>query len=217
MKKLLMMAFVLVTAMANAQTETSDEKKPFFDKQKLFTGGDFGIYFGNRTFSIGLTPFLGYSFNEYVDVAAAFNFNYQSIKDTGYSGDVIRNTTFGAGAFVRLFPVNFLYVQAQFERNFISAKLIPGSNSYYYPAKLSLAVNSYLIGAGYTSGREGTSNSYYYFSLLFDVGNDINSPYIDQFGNKDPIIRAGFNFPLFGSGDRSGSRREARRSRRGDD
>lgn len=212
-----MIAFVLINISANAQTETTDEKKPFFKKENLFTGGDFGIFFGSGSFSVGLTPYLGYSLNEYVDVAASFNFNYQSVRDVTYLGDAVRNTTFGPGAFVRLFPVNFLYVQAQFERNFLSAKYIAPTNSGILNEKYSAAASSYLVGGGYTSGREGAGNAYYYFSILFDIGNDTNSPYIDRFGRKDPIIRAGFNFPLFGgSGSGGGSNREARRSRRDD-
>jgi hypothetical protein len=217
MKKLLMIAFVLVTVIANAQTETDYTKVKFFKKENMFTGGDFGIFFGSGSFSVGLTPFVGYSLTEYLDVAASFNFNYQSVRDVRYAGDAVRNTTFGPGAFVRLFPLESFYLQAQFERNFLSAKYIAPPNYYPSTEKITAAASSYLLGAGYCNGREGTSNSYYYFSVLFDVGNDINSPYIDQFGRKDPIIRAGFNFPLFGSGNGGGSSREARRSRRTDD
>jgi hypothetical protein len=217
MKKILMIAFVLVTVIANAQTETDYTKVKFFKKENVFAGGDFGIFFGSGSFAAGLTPFIGYSLTDYLDAGVSFNFNYQSARDVQYAGDALRNTTYGPGAFVRLFPLSTFYLQAQFERNFLSAKYIFPSNFYNSSEKRTGAASSYLFGAGYCNGREEGSNFYYYVSILFDAGNDINSPYIDQYGRKDPIIRAGFNFPLFGGGNGGGSSREARRSRRADD
>jgi hypothetical protein len=219
MKKLFIAAFLLMALHANAQNETTDEKKPFFKKENLIVGGDFSLFFGTGSFFVGASPYLGYSLTNFLDVAISGNFNYQSVRDAPYDQSVTRLTTIGPGAFVRLFPLSSFYVQAQFERNFLSQKEIYPQNTIPAFRKVTAAASSYLLGAGYCSGREGSGSAYYYFSVMFDAGDDINSPYIDRFGRKDPIIRAGFNFPLFGSSGNSGggSKREARRSRRGDE
>jgi hypothetical protein len=204
---------------ANAQKEEDDDvKKPFFKPENLFTGGSLGVNFGQvqfsgtqseqRQFSFGLGPHIGYSINKYVDVALSLNYTYLSQRDNFVRGDKIRQNSIGPGAFVRLFPINFLYAQAQFERNFITLKYIPASNNSLPSEKISVAATSYLIGAGYATGRQD-GNTFYYFSILFDVGNDINSPYKDELGRVNPVIRAGFNIALF-QGRRSGGYRKSR-------
>ena len=106
-----------------------------------------------------------------------------------------RQTNIGPGAFVRLFPIDFLYVQAQYEHNFINYKYIPQAGGGTFKDKFD--VNSFLLGAGYSSGRGGGSNTYYYLSVMFDVAQLPNSPYVDSYGRLVPIIRAGFNVGLF--------------------
>jgi hypothetical protein len=214
MKKLLMMAFVLVTIQANAQTETSDEKKPFFTKEKLFTGGSVGIGFGSNTFSFGLGPHIGYSVNEFIDVAISLNYNYVSQRDP-LSIYKVRQSIIGPGAFLRLYPFSGIFAQAQYEYNFVKYSEIPGGG---FPDIITkYKVPSLLIGGGYANGRENSGDIFYYICILFDVADNKYSPYKDQFNRELPIIRTGINFPLFGSGNGGGSSREARRSRRTDD
>jgi hypothetical protein len=216
MKKIFSIVICLsvITFSAMAQ-EDSVVKKSTFNKENLFVGGAATGGFGNGSFAVGLGPHFGYSFNKYIDVAIALNYNYVSQRDIIYLGDKVRQSVIGPGIFTRLFPVNFLFVQAQYERNFTMQKYIAPSSSRFLDEKITLSADSYLLGAGYCQGRQNGGNSYYYFSIMFDVGKDINSPYIDQLGRKDPILRAGFNFALFG-GDFSREGRRNRRSR-GDD
>ena len=54
-----------------------------------------------------------------------------------------------------------------------------------------------MLGAGYAGGRMPGSNTYYYFSVSWDILGDKNSPYIDGLGRSNPIIRAGYNIGLF--------------------
>jgi hypothetical protein len=203
-------AFMFIT---KAQ-EVEGESKAFFKKQNLFAGGSAGGGFGNGSFSVGLGPHIGYSLNNYVDVALSLNYNYYSQRDYQLLGDKLRLSVVGPGAFVRVFPVDFIFVQGQVERNFLTQKYIPPTNSSLLREKRSIAANSLLVGGGYASGRQAGSGNFYYFSVLFDIGKDINSPYIDGLGRIDPLIRAGFNFTLFGGNDGGG--RDGRRSRRDD-
>ena len=100
---------------------------------------------------LGITPQLGYSLTNWLDAGITFNLNYLSQRDY-YSGDKLRQTTYGPGAFVRLFPVNFLFATAQYEYNSMHLKYIP--NVPGSPSQTSkLSANSFLVGAGYAGGR----------------------------------------------------------------
>lgn len=224
MKKIAVILFCLYAFVNNikAQTSEDEEKTHGFKKENLFTGGSVGLNFGQgqfllgsagsqsqqRQFSLGIGPHFGYSINKYIDVAVSLNYTYLSQRDYFVVGDKVRQNNIGPGAFLRIFPLNFLYAQAQFERNFVTLKYIPANNNSFPKEKITFAATSYLVGAGYSNGREG-GNTFYYFSILFDVGKDINSPYVDEIGRKTPIIRAGFNIALF-QGRSSGGYRKSR-------
>ena len=202
---------------AKPEDDTKDESTGGFKKDRLFAGGTVALGFGSGTTSFGLGPFFGYSLNKYVDVAVSVNYNYVSQKQylVDFSGNSIylgkiRQNVIGPGAFVRLFPVKFIYAQAQYEQNFITYKFIPDANSGYLPAKESRSVGSLLLGAGLASGRSEYNRSYGYISVLFDVAKNRNSPYVDNYGNVTPVIRAGYNIALFQGNQNKGGGRNRR-------
>ncbi|MCA6441772.1 MAG: hypothetical protein IM581_17730, partial [Chitinophagaceae bacterium] len=53
---------------------------------------------------------------------------------------------------------------------------------------------SLLAGIGYGSRQVGSRISY--FSIMLDISQNKNSPYVDFYGNPQPIFRAGFGFYL---------------------
>jgi hypothetical protein len=188
--------------------EKTGEKKGF-KKEKLFTGGSVTGGFSNYATVLGITPQFGYSLTNWADAGITLNFNYTSQRDYYDFGDKLRQTVYGPGAFVRLFPVRFLFASAQYEYNLIHLKYIPTGNSGVAPAKTNLNANSLLLGAGYAGGRDIGNNTYYFLSVSWDVLGDKNSPYIDGFGRSNPIIRAGYNIGLFqGEGRRRYERRD---------
>lgn len=200
MKKFMaVLIFVSATYIANAQDEEkeSSERKGGFKKENLFVGGDFTLAFSNGYTVLGASPYFGYSINKYIDVAASFNYIYTSQRDILVYGDKARQTQFGPGAFVRIFPVKFLFAQAQFEHNFIKVKYLPANNSGYPSSTDRVDANSLLLGIGYAGGREEDNKSFYYFSISWDVIRNPNSPYVDGLGRAVPIIRAGYNIALF--------------------
>jgi hypothetical protein len=179
-----------------AQSKEKDTKKKF-DKENLFTGGSFALSLGSGRTAFGLNPHFGYSLNKWLDVAASLNFNYISQRDVYELNDKIRQTTFGPGAFVRIFPVKFLFAQVQYEHNFIKQKYIPAPTSYSNVWTEKIDANSLLVGAGYTSGRDEDRNTFYYFSIMFDVLGLYGSPYVDYLQRAEPVIKAGINIGLF--------------------
>lgn len=185
---------------AQDEEKVSNEKKGGFKKENLFVGGDITLGFSNVYTALGASPYFGYSINKYVDVAASFNFNYisQRINDGFIDyGDKARQTVYGPGAFVRVYPLKFLFAQAQFEHNFVKVKYLPGNNSPYLGYTEHIDANSLLVGAGYAGGRDEYNKSFYYFSISWDVLRNRNSPYVDGLGRAVPIIRAGYNIALF--------------------
>jgi hypothetical protein len=198
MKKVLISALLLCSFVAAlAQDEEEEEKKSF--KENLFTGGSVSLSFFNNTFLVGASPVFGYSPVNWADVGIVVNYNYTSYRDVNTFNDRLRQQVYGGGGFVKLYPVRFLFAQGQVEHNYITQKYIPPSGA----SSTSETVNttSYLIGGGYTSGREGRGGQpFYYLALLFDISGNINSPYTDAAGRTIPIIRAGLQVPLFQGG-----------------
>ncbi|MEY4150485.1 MAG: hypothetical protein RL555_1089 [Bacteroidota bacterium] len=177
-----------------AQNPKEAEKQDW--KQNLFTGGTVSLGFFNNTFLIGANPVFGYSFTNWAELALQVNFSYNSVRDyNGIFNNKLRQTTYGAGPFIRIYPMRFVFAQAQLEHNFIRSKNIPING----PAEVRKNdVGSVLIGGGYTSNRSGRGGEpFYYLSMLFDVSGNILSPYTDNFGRATPVFRAGLQFPLF--------------------
>lgn len=198
MKKISLAFLVLWSLNSFAQDgDEKPEKEKGFKREKLFTGGSANAGFSSYSTILGITPQFGYSLTNWADAGITFNLTYTSQRDFEDYGDKLRQTVYGPGAFVRLFPLRFLFASVQYEYNMIHLKYIPAANSNYLPAKNNLNASSLLIGGGYAGGREKWNNTYYFLSISWDVLGDKNSPYIDGLGRTSPIIRAGYNIGLF--------------------
>lgn len=204
MKKIFFsVALVVVSAVLFAQGKEDEDKG--FKKENLFTGGSVTLSFFNGSTIIGANPIFGYKLADFVDAGIVTNFISTSQRDYLEFDDKVKQTVYGGGVFTRLYPVNFLFLQGQFEHNFINLKYTPASSSYL-PYKETKDVNSFLVGGGYCQGRQPGSNTFYYVAILFDVIKNENSPYVnvavDPSTNRTsvraaPLIRAGFNIGLF--------------------
>lgn len=196
MKKFVLILFLPFCLQVSAQ-QTSEEKMPGFDKERLFSGGSVNVGFSNGYTALGATPQLGYSLTDWIDAGVNFNFNYISQRDIPNPGDKLRQTTYGPGAFVRLFPISMIFATAQYEYNFIRQKYIPFSSSGQPDQIDNRSAGSLLLGGGYAGGRQKGNNTYYFISVMWDFSGDKNSPYIDELGRSNPVIRAGYNIGLF--------------------
>jgi hypothetical protein len=190
----LLLCFIAALQISFAQDEEVQEKKPF--KEHLFVGGSVSLSFYNSSFMIGGNPDFGYSIGKWVDVGVVANYIYTS--EHFNNGDYLHQSVYGGGAFAKIYPIRSVFLQAQFEHNWISQKYFRYSSTS--PEKDKVDVNSLLVGAGYTSGRF-PGQPFYYFSILIDVANQLRSPYLWNNGNGTtdiiPIIRAGVQIPLF--------------------
>ena len=139
---------------------------------------------------------LGYSLAKWVDAGIVVNYNYASYRDVISVNDKLRSSTYGGGVFTRLYPLRFLFAQAQFEHNFIKEKYIPGNG--FENETNNVEANSLLVGAGVATERyAGDSRPFFYLALLFDVLDNDFSPYRRSDGSVMPILRAGLQIPLF--------------------
>jgi len=195
-KRYILTLLCLLSAASLIAQEEEEVKEKGFKKENLFSGGSISLSFFNNTFLVGANPVLGYRIANWIDAGLVVNYQYSSIRDYYQFDDRLRQTIYGGGAFTRLYPVHFLFAQAQFEHNFITQKYLPPNNGT--SARATTSANSMLVGAGYTQGRDKYGNSgFFYLSVLWDVSGSSNSPYTDAYGRSVPIIRAGFNVPLF--------------------
>jgi hypothetical protein len=200
MKKIiivLVLVNVLNVSFAQDKNNSGEEKKGGFKKENLFVGGNLNLGFSNSLTVLGLSPYFGYSINKYIDVAVSVNFTYSSQRDYIIYGDKVRQTIYGPGSFIRVFPLKFLFTQVQYEHNFVSTRYLPAENSGYLKSTDNIDANSLLIGGGYAGGRGNGSKSFYYFSVMWDVGGAKYSPYVDGLGRAVPVFRAGYNIALF--------------------
>lgn len=194
MKKQLLMAVMLGSFLCSQAQDSTEQRG--FKKENLFTGGSLSLSFGNNSFQAGVNPMIGYNLTKWIDAGIVVNYLYTSYRDYLYVDDKLRQSLYGGGVFTRIYPVRFLFAQAQLEHNFINLKYIPPNGGQ--TEKYDESANSLLVGGGYTTGRQpGSGAAYGYLAVLWDIMDDENSPYKDNRGRAIPIIRAGINIPLF--------------------
>ena len=205
MKKVFLSLLIILSVKAlHAQNDYNNynnaDAPKGFQKQNVFIGGSISLGFGTGSFGVGANPEIGYSFAQWLDGGLAFNLNYNSQKYidpyTGNYTDRVSSFNYGAGVFVRAYPVRFLFVQFQPEENWISYKDKSYQNGL--TGKTHVNAASLIGGIGY-SQRVITQGSYF-FMIGLDLLDNANSPYRDQYNHAEPIIRGGFDVYLHPSG-----------------
>lgn len=197
-KTLLIICFAITAFTALAQYSKPDNESKGFSKKNFFTGGTTNVSFFNQQTVLGISPYVGYSLTNFFDVALQANFNY--IGQRSFDGTKARLYTYGPGTFARIFPLDNIFLQGGFEKNFISYKeILPNGGGTY---KANYDVNSILVGGGYSNGRSREEKTvFYYFSILIDIKKDPLSPYTqvlqDGAVQMVPIVNAGLQIPLF--------------------
>jgi hypothetical protein len=192
--KILIVCIALSLSVSSFGQQFGDEQKGKFKRENIFLGSGLNLGLGNHSFNVGINPEMGYTITKWLDGGIAFNVNYFSQNAYDYGGNVqFRNFNLGGGPFVRIWPISFLYIQAQPEYNWISSSqkdVTTGISGTFHNN-----VGSFLVGIGY--GTRILGSHYSYFSLLMDVLPNRNSPYRDLYSNDPlPVIRAGFGFYL---------------------
>lgn len=204
MKKAILSVLFIGALAVIAKAQDDEEKEKGFKKENLFTGGSLTASFYSGGTVLGINPFFGYKLADFADAGIAVNYTYSGSRDLYILNDKLRQHVYGGGVFTRLYPAKFLFLQGQFEHNFMSQRYTQATGSPVQSFKQE--ANSLLVGAGLAQGRERGSTNFFYISLLVDVLGNVNSPYVDPVYNdqgqlvrvdKVPVFRAGINIGLF--------------------
>ena len=183
--------FLLVTLSSFSQSE-GGEKNHKFRQDNIFIGGSIGLGLSGGGFSVGANPEIGYTVADWLDAGISTNINYFSFRAESNGGIRQRSLNYGGGVFVRVFPIKNFFIQLLPEYNVVNTNLkdiFSGQEQ-----KISQNAPSFLAGIGYGSRIIGSGS--FFTVLMMDLGNNTNSPYIDFYGSKLPILRTGFNFYL---------------------
>ena len=197
MKKILISLSLIALTLGSFAQEEGDEERGKFKKENIFIGGGIGLGIGgwSQGFNIGANPEFGYSVAPWLDAGVSTNVNYFSFRGQVNNGIRQRSLNLGVGAFTRLYPLRGFFIQALPEYNWITTNLKNmnfGSAGETY--KIKQEAPSLLLGVGYGTRNIGRSN--FYTAIMFDVGDNSASPYIDSYGSKLPVLRTGFNIYL---------------------
>ncbi len=193
-KTLLLLTLLSLSFACFSQQNDADDSKGRFKRENIFIGSGLNLGLASSSFNVGLNPEIGYSIAHWFDAGIAFNVNYFSQTASQFNFNTsFHNFNYGGGPFVRLWPINFLFVQVQPEFNWtrVTRKDVNSGiqNSY------STNAGSLLVGLGY--GTKLMGSHYSYFSLMIDILQNTNSPYRDQNSSDPlPVLRAGFGFYL---------------------
>ena len=196
MKKFFITTAILLTTISMfAQSEEEEEKSHKFRRDNIFIGGAIGLGASSGGFSAGANPEAGYTIAQWLDAGISTNLNYYSYSAEYNGGVRQRSFNYGAGVFVRLYPIRNIFLQVLPEYNRINTSFKNvSSGNIGNEYKLKQQAPSLLLGIGYTTREVGRSS--FYTAIMFDAGNNTNSPYIGYLGSKQPILRTGFNFYL---------------------
>lgn len=190
---IIIVSIVALSISCFAQKEEESSHK--FRRDNIFIGSSIGLGLGNGGFSAGANPEIGYSVSKVIDAGISTNFNYFAYRAEYNGGIRQRSFNYGGGVFVRFFPIRGFFLQVLPEYNWVNTNfkdLNAGSIGSEYHLKREAP--SLLLGIGYGSRMIGNTN--FFTVLMIDAGTNTNSPYIDTYGAKLPILRTGFNFYL---------------------
>lgn len=193
-KHCILIPIVLLLFCQNAMAQQNEQEEPTgkFRQDNVFLGTSLNIALANRSFNLGINPEIGYSLTKWLDAGVALNINYFSQNASEFSSIRFRNFNYGAGAFLRIWPVSFLHIQVQPEYNWISSSqkdVFTGQTGNYH-----FNAGSLLVGLGY--GTRVMRSNYSYVTLMIDVLQNKYSPYRDQYNDPLPVFRAGFGVYL---------------------
>ncbi len=184
---ILIAASFLIVLTAVAQDE--EPKTKGFNINRVFFGSSVNLGLSGNYLNLGLNPEIGYSLTEWLDAGIVANLNYFSQTNSSYKEN---SFNYGAGGFLRIWPVNFVHLQIQHEYNWINSNRTFNNPSVNLKYKSS--VGSLLAGIGYGSRQIGSRFSH--FTIMVDLLNGLDSPYRDYFGSQLPVFRAGFGIYL---------------------
>ncbi len=185
MKQFLLSILLLsVFSQVSAQRDTLRNNNPMKNKplrERIYVGGDIGLNLGNSFAFFSASPLVGYRLTEKFSVGASIKYQWFRTDFTP------SNHIYGGSVFSRYELFDQLLLHAEYEiLNVTDYNVF----SPTYGGRTNVHVG--LVGAGY---KYGNGKTYAQLMVLYDLIDDSNSPYRNQyiFGSGVPLfIRGGF-------------------------
>ncbi|HYF70931.1 MAG TPA: hypothetical protein VD884_22520 [Ohtaekwangia sp.] len=181
MKKLLLTGLVLLTcSVAFAQWGEDELSEEASFKDRIFTGGGFGLSFSSYSDNISVSPLIGYRFTNRLAGGIQLQYQYNKYKEVTPK---ISTNDYGASIFGRYNFYGPLFVHAEYEYlNYVYA--IDTDKK-----KLRDSYNSFLAGGGFFQPLG--SKAGFYLLALYNFSYE--SPYSGEVTpyNSPWVIRAG--------------------------
>jgi hypothetical protein len=151
-------------------------------KDSLYYGGNLGVQFYGNGSLFDLSPNAGFKFNKYLSVGLQGIFTNLTVRDVNF---VYKYTFYGLGSFVRIKPLPYLFLQAEYD-----VLSVPDNFSTGKTSRTIADVN--LAGLGIRNDLG--SNICYYLLIMYEFVPTPNSPYTNGPFRSPRVLRAGFNF-----------------------
>lgn len=154
--------FILISLKLFAQSGNEIDENSSL-KERIFTGGNFGLSFGTVTY-IEVSPTLGYRFTNKLSVGTGISYRYR--KDKRFNPDLITND-YGGNVFVQYNVYAPFYVKVEYE--FLSYETI-----FVRRELIRESYNSFLVGGGVSQplGNNAALN----FSVLYNLSYSTLTP-----------------------------------------
>ena len=157
---------------APATTEQQNDPNPKTDwSKKFYTGGGLGLQFGSYTY-IELSPILGYHITPKFSAGIGATYIYLRDRANNFSTSI-----YGGKVFAEYDVYRGISPHVEYE--------LLNLEVYGVFLRQRVYVSSLLVGGSYH--QEVGTNSTIYIMLLYNLIDDIYSPY------ENPILRIGFN------------------------
>lgn len=172
---------LLILVFTSSYGQSSSNSKQRFG-EKLFTGGNLGLNFGNITY-LEIAPIAGYRFSDVF--AAGVGGKYQFYKDNTISPS-IKTDIYGGSVFGRIYIISNLFLHAEYEVLSMETDIWDPYNTFYHGKRF--LIGSALAGAGYRQaiGERAYTN----IMVLYNFNETIFSPY------TNPVLKFGLEIGL---------------------
>lgn len=180
--KLWSVVFLLtIPLFINAQNASAGKYSDKSFRDRLFTGGDLGLQFGDITL-IDIRPLIGYKITD--SWAVGITATYIYYKDSYYD---YKTNIYGGSIFTRYYVeiIDNVFLHGEYEVLNYDAPYLDMSGHIYYKR---ITANNVLIGGGYSFPLG--ENSSVDLLLLYNLNENEQSLY------SNPIIRVGLNLGL---------------------
>lgn len=188
MRLIVILFFLILSGSAVLAQGEDNSLKGVPIKERIVTGGGFGMGFGNRQDYISISPIIGYSITRKFMAGSGISYQYIKYKNLRPGKDVSTNN-YGVSPFLRFNVYKGFFIQSEYEVLNYELVQIPSLET------VRSTYNSFLAGGGYIQplGR----NAAIFFMALYNFSYVIPKPGEYTPYDSPLILRAGINIGGF--------------------